>query len=104
MLSMVLLFCINLFNINYALSNLGISGVKSSSFSNAPSGAEFYSFKKQGDVGFLSTYKNLNNCTLRFYYINKNQKKDAQVVIYRTNKKGKETKWKTIKMKKIGWI
>ena len=48
---------------------------------NAPSGTEFYSLNKEGDSGSLSGMSNLNNCTLRFYYINKNQKKDAKVVI-----------------------
>lgn len=71
----LLIFCIGITFKNYALTNLDLNGVKKSSFNDAPSGAEFYSFNKKGDTGFLSTHMDLNNCTLRFYYVNKDQKK-----------------------------
>lgn len=96
---LILIFCVSLCFENYALTNLDLSGVKNSSYSNAPSGAEFYSFKNKGDTAKISTNRDLNKCTLRFYYINKNQKNDAKVVIYRYEK-GKRVRWKIINMKK----
>lgn len=101
---LALIFCLSLCFESYALTNLSLTGVNKATnteYKQAPTGANFYSFKNKGDKGKIYTRigESLDHSILRFYVINKDQKKNAKIIIYKY-KNGKKNKWKTISIKK----